>query len=196
MYVISQAPSAAPITLAAGAATAVFNVIAGEPGAGSQCNLSLPGSNRMVGQPFIVRASGIVTFPAGTNTTAATPLQFEISASNTASFAVATGNVVASATAIAAFTWASATAQTAPWMIELTYPGGGGGLMLGKSNFLNADPNGVVLGGIAPVATIHSPSSLSWSNEPPVQFSVGVITAAVNLLNSATVSLTSFIVEA
>lgn len=196
MFIVSQAPAAAALTLAAGAATAAFNVIAGEPGAGSQCNLSLPGSNRLNGVPFIVRAAGLLNLPAGTVTTSATPIQFEIAAANTASFAVVTGNTVMSATAVAVFTYASATATSVPFEIELSYVGGGA-VMLGKSNFITNDPNGVVGGAATAVATIHSPSSLVWSAEPPVQFAVAAITAASNNFpTGTTLSLTSFVVEA
>jgi hypothetical protein len=197
MYIIAQAPAAAAITVAAGAATSAFTVIAGEPGAGTQCNLNLPGSNKLNGVPFIVRASGFMTLPAGTVTTAATPIQFELAASNTASFAVATGNVVASATAIAVFTYASAAATIVPWTIEVEYVGGGGASLLGKSDFITVDPNGVVGGAATPAATIHSPTSILWSAEPPVQFAAALISAAANNLPvGTTVSLTQFLVEA
>ena len=196
MYIQAQAPSAAVITLAAGAATAAFTVIAGEPGAGSQCNLNAPGSNRLVGLPFIVRAAGLLNLPAGTVTTSATPIQFELAAANTASFAVATGNVVASATAIAVFTYSSAAAVSLPWMVELKYVGGGLSI-LGKSNFITNDPNGVVGGAATEVATIHSPSSINWNAEPPMQFAAAVITAASNNFPAgSTLQLTSLVLEA
>lgn len=194
MYIVSQAPAAANITPSTGAATAAFAVIAGEPGAGTQCNLNAPGSNRLNGQPFYVRAAGLINLPAGTVTTSATPIQFELAAANTASFAVATGNVIASATAIAVFTYASASAVSLPWTIEAEFVGGGS--LLGKSDFITQDPNGVVVGAAAPVATIHSPTSIVWSAEPPVQFAAAIITAAANNLPvGTTVSLTSFIIE-
>jgi len=196
MYIVAQAPTAAPITVSAGAATSVFNVIAGEPGAGTQCNLNLPGSGRLSGQPFIVRASGLINLPAGTVTTSSTPLQFELAAANTASFAVVTGNVVASATAIAVFSYTSAVPTSLPWYIELQYVGGPTGTLLGKSNFLTSDPNGAVLGAQAPVATIHSPSTINWQSEPPVQFAAAIISAAANNLPvGTTVTLQEFICE-
>lgn len=197
MYIAAQAPASTAITLPAGAATTAFTVIAGEPGAGTQTNLNLLGSNRLNGVPFVVRAAGRLILPAGTVTSAATPLQFELAAANTASFAVATGNVVASATAMAVFTYASAAQTIVPWEIELKYVGGGSASLLGKSNFIQVDPNGVVSGAATEAATIHSPTALVWSSEPPVQFAAAVITAAANNFPvGTTVSLDSFILEA
>jgi len=198
MYVIAQANNtAATMTVATGAATTAFVVAPGLPGAGNQLNLNAPGSNRLTGVPFIVRASGLLTLPAGTVTASATPIQFEMAASNTTSFAVATGNVIFSATAMAIFSYASAAATTVPYMLEATFAGGGGGAgLLGKSNFITVDPNGVVGGAATAVATIHSPTAINWTTEPPVQFAIAVITAASNNFpTGTTLTLSTFEIE-
>ena len=197
MYVISQAPAAASVTLAAGAATATFNVIAGEPGAGTQVNLNAPGSNRLNGQPFRVRAAGTIAVAAGTYTTAATPVQIFLNASNTASFAVATGNQIFSGTAVAAYTWTSAVAGGIDWQIEVDLMGTNtsgklGGL--GISTFTN--PNGVATVSTSNIVSGTSPSSVDFATEPPVQFAVSILTAASNLLASPVASMTQFLLEA
>jgi hypothetical protein len=196
MYVISQAPAASSITLAAGAATATFNVIAGEPGAGTQVNLNAPGSNRLNGQPFRVRAAGSILLAAGTYTAAATPIQIFINASNTASFAAASGNQLFTATSIAAFTWTSAVTGAIDWAVEGLVMGDNqagkvGGLIVGTAN----DPNGVATV-TSNVASVTSPSSVNFAVEPPLQFAVSIRTAASNLLNSPVASLTEFQLEA
>jgi hypothetical protein len=197
MYVISQAPAAAAITLAAGAATATFNVIAGEPGAGTQVNLNVPGSNKLNGQPFRVRAAGTVAVAAGTYTTAATPVKIILCASNTASFAAVAANAVFSGTAVAAYTWTSAVAGGLDWSVEGYFVGTNtsgklGGL--GISTF--ADANGVSTVTTSNVAATNSPSSVNFATEPPLQFSLAVITAGANLLASPVMSITQFQLEA
>lgn len=200
MQVIAQAPAAANITaLNAGVATAAFTVIAGEPGAGTQCNLNLPGSNRLNGQPFVVRAAGFVTMPAGTYTSAATPLQFVLFGSNTASFSVSVGSALFSSTALAIFSVSSATAKTFPWEIQAEFIGDStSAVVAGQGRAVSGNPNGVILA-TAPVATGASPASVSFASEPPLQFSLGITTAATNLLSIAgavTVGLTAFQLEA
>ena len=196
MYIIAQAPAAAPITLSTGAATATFNIIAGEPGAGTQDNLNAPGSNRLNGQPFRVRAAGTIALAAGTYTAAATPIQIFINASNTASFAAASGNQLFSSTSLAAFTWTSAVAGGIDWQVEGllvgdTSAGKVGGLVVGSVN----DPNGVATV-TSNVASVTSPSSVNFAAEPPLQFAVSIRTAASNLLNSPVANLTSLVLEA
>src|SRR5258708_35700778 len=100
MYIIAQAPASSTLSFAAVASTvattAVFNVIAGEPGAGSQNNLNLPGSNRLNGQQFVVRASGLVSLGAGTYTATVQPL---VCIAKTASFAAVAAHAAISAAA-------------------------------------------------------------------------------------------------
>jgi hypothetical protein len=201
MYVIANAPSAAPITLSSGAATAAFNVIAGEPGAGTQCNLNMPGSNRLNGQPFLVRAAGNVTMPAGTYTTAATPISFALYASNTASFAAATANGIFSTTAVGIFTVTSATPVAIEWEIEAQMHGSNAsGRIAGRGTADTWAPSATVIEAITAVGVLASfPSSVVFSAEPPLQFAVGIVTVASNLLGtggSAVANLTNFELEA
>lgn len=197
MYIIANANAAAAITLAAGAATATFNVIAGEPGAGTQVNLNVPGSNKLNGQPFRVRASGTLAVAAGTYTTAATPVQVLLCAANTASFAAVAANAVFSGTAVAAYTWTSAVAGGLDWSVEGYFVGSNtsgkvGGL--GISTF--ADANGKSTITTSNVADSQSPSSVNFASEPPLQFSLAVVTAAANLLASPVMTVTQFVLEA
>lgn len=198
MYIIAQAPAAAPITVSSGAATAAFNVIAGEPGAGTQCNLNMPGSNRLNGQPFTVRAAGNISLAAGTYTSAATPISFVLYAGNTASFAAAVGNGIFSSTAVAIFTQSSAVATSLEWEIEAQVQGDNtGAKLMGRGNATTMTPAGAtVFTAIAGLAVV--PSSVVFAAEPPMQFTVGIVTAASNLLNigTATANLTSFVLEA
>lgn len=196
MYIISQAPAAAGVTLAAGAATSTFSVIAGEPGAGTQVNLNAPGSNRLNAQPFRVRAAGNIVVAAGTYTTAATPIQIVLNASNTASFAASSTNSLVSNTAVAAYTWTSAVAGSISWQIEAQLQGDNSGAKLGGTGSgWSMNPNGVSLV-TTPVLTAQSPSSVNFATEPPAQFTVSIITAAANLLASPVANLTSFVLEA
>lgn len=197
MYIIAQAPSAAGITLAAGAATATFNVIAGEPGAGTQANLNAPGSNKLNGQPFRVRAAGTIAVAAGTYTTAATPVKVILSASNTASFAAVAANALFSATAVAAYTWTSAVAGGLDWSVEGYFVGSNtSGKLAGLGISTFTDPNGVSTVTTSNVASFTSPSAVNFAVEPPVQFALAVITAGANLLASPVMSITSFVLEA
>lgn len=198
MYIIQQAPSAAPITVSSGASTVAFSVIAGEPGAGTQDNLNVPGSNKLNGQPFTVRAAGNITLAAGTYTSAATPISFVLYASNTASFAAAVGNGIFSSTAVAIFTQSSAVATSLEWEIEAQCQGDNtGAKVMGRGNATTMTPSGVTaftaIGGLAVV-----PSAVNFAAEPPLQFTVGIVTASSNLLNvgTAVANLTSFVLEA
>lgn len=198
MYIIAQAPAAAPLTLASGASTVAFNVIAGEPGAGTQCNLNAPGSNRLNGQPFRVRAAGNISLAAGTYTSAAVPISMILYASNTASFTAVLANNVFSSTAVAIFTQSSAVATSLDWNIEGIFQGdNANGHLMGSTQGETMTPSGVQALSANQVAPT-SPSSVNFASEPPVQFAVGFLTAAANLLNigSAVANLTSFVLEA
>lgn len=198
MYIISQAPAAAALTVSSGAATTAFAVIAGEPGAGTQLNLNAPGSNRLNGQSFLVRASGFVTFPAGTYTSAATPLTISLYASNTASFAVASGNVIAALTAVPVFTYAAAVAVSMPWEVEAQVSGDSisKSLMGTFQGYEGLGPNGGTEVIVARAIITNPLTTFNAATEPPVQFAVGIVTAAANNLGATTVSLTSLILEA
>lgn len=200
--IIAQAPAAAILTVSSGAAQSPFLVAAGEPGAGTQLNLNVPGSNRLNGVPFTVRAAGYMTCGAGTYTSAATPIQFVLWASNTASFAAATGNAIFSNTALAIFSVSSATAVSVPWEVEAqivadstsgTAIGAGEGLQGSSVNLVTSVA--IARAALGQLPTVHT---VNMASEPPLQLAAGVITAATNLLNvgSSTVTLTNFYLEA
>jgi len=197
MYIIAQSPAAAPITVSSGAATTAFNVIAGEPGAGTQDNLNAPGSNKLNGQPFTVRAAGNVIMAAGTYTSSATPISFVLYAGNTASFAAAVGNGIFSATA-AIFTVSSAVTTSIDWEVDVQVQGNNSsGKLCGRGEAFICYPGGAYT--VAAIAALAvNPSSVNFAAEPPVQFTAGIVTADSNLLNigTAVANLTSFVIEA
>lgn len=197
MFIIAQAPLSAAISVAAAASATInpFLVIAGEPGAGSQNNLNLPGTNRLNGQPFTIRAAGFVTLAAFTSTSGATPLNFVVYGSNTASFAAATGNALWTAS-VAAFTFASATAKTIPFEVELECSGDtGSGLVLGAGQGLVADPNGVKTA-VARTTIAQSPTTVNFLTEPPMQFAAALTMGTSANLGIVTASLTQLVIEA
>jgi hypothetical protein len=195
-YTISQAPAAATLTLSSAAATAAFTVIAGEPGAGTQVNLNMPGSNRLNGQPFTVRSAGYISYPAGTYTS--NTVQINIYASNTASFAAASGNALTSMTAIAAFTATVAAGAAVPWELEAQVSGDAVSKILGGvfQGYTGTSPNaaGTIISQ-ARAATTNSLTTLNPAAEPPAQFTVGVVTGAGGTAG-ATATLTQFLLEA
>lgn len=201
MLTIAQAPAAAPIT-ATGAAsttaavTGIFNVIAGEPGAGSQLNLSAPGTNRLNGQPFRVRTAGYCSFASGTYTASIQPLLYaSIAAGFTASAAAA---IVSNAGIVV--TVASASTIGVPWAIEAYLSGDTtSGTLAGiSSQIVNNQTLIVTTGATAPVAILNIPTSINFSTEPPLQFAAAVtIGATSNDFPKSTVvsNLTCFQIE-
>jgi hypothetical protein len=196
-YIVQQAPPAAPITItAATAATQVFAVLAGEPGAGTQCNLNSLGSNKLNGQTYTVRASGLIT-TSGTQTlatTAATPIQFLLCAANTASFAAVAANAIVSGTALAAFTQAAATGTfSAPF--ELEFQATGSSVLSGVGQGYVTDLNGKTTA-TARAASTNAFTGVNMQSEPPVQFAVAVVNAASTLLTGTiTVTLNQLVLE-
>lgn len=195
MFIISQAPNSAVLTATA-AATSAFTVIAGEPGAGNQNNLNASGSNRLNGQPFIVRAAGYVTYPAGTYT--ASTIQVALFGSNTASFTAASGNQIASLTALTAVTYSAATAATVPWEIEVQLQGDAvskilGGTQQGMEGTSANAPSTFLA--IARTAAANALTTFNPANEPPVQFAAGVVVGGANPAGT-TATLTSLLLEA
>ena len=199
MVIIAQAPASASLAFAAVASTvattAVFNVIAGEPGAGSQTSLSLPGSNRLNAQQFVVRASGILTLGAGTYTATVQPL---ICASTTAGFTATAANAIFSTTAVSV-TPTSASAVSYPWYAEVTLEG----------DSTSGTLNGTVRGAVANVQTpttaasntwnqiVNGPTSVNFATEPPLQFAVAVQSVANGGFQKASsAQLTQFSIEA
>lgn len=197
MYVISQAPAAAQVTFASGAstvaaATGVFNVIAGEPGAGAQLNFSAPGSNRLNGQPFRVRAAGYVTFAAGTYTSSVQTLLY---ASTTAGFTAAAASAIYSQAAVAV-TVSSATAKVFPWVIESLIEGDS------VSGLLNIQSLGSFNNGaqqtVVPAAGVNVPTAVNFATEPPLQFAASVVvgtTSNTYPLTGGSANLTQFQIE-
>lgn len=199
MYVIAQAPAAAVLTPTAGAVSP-FLVIAGEPGAGSQLNLNAPGTNRLNGQTFTVRASGYLTVPAGTATSAATPIQVVLYAANTAAFSAASGNAIFSLTALAVFTLSSASAISVPWEIEAELTGDSVSKnLIGVGEGYDAAPNAptvAIATARAALGAVVATNTFNAASEPPVQFAVAVNTAASANLGAVTATLKSFQLEA
>lgn len=199
MYVIAQSQNAAAITVAAGLATTAFVVAAGEPGAGTQLNINVPGSNRLNGQGFRVRANGLVNVPAATATLAAANLSFLLFGSNTASFAAASGNVLFSTTAIVACTISAATAVSYPFQLELEAIGGAT-VLSSRSNTMNTTPvgSGILPATSGPTAvTSNLPTAINWQTEPPLQFAVGISSGAANNYPvGTTITLNELVIEA
>jgi hypothetical protein len=199
MYVIAQSQNAQAITIAAGAATNAFNVVAGEPGAGTQLNLNVPGSNRVNGQGFRVRANGLINVPAATATLAAANLSFALYGSNTVSFAAASGNLLFSTVAIVACTISAATAVSYPFQLELETIGGGT-VLSSRSNYINTTPvgNGSLPATSGPTAvTANQVTAINWQTEPPLQFAAAIISGAANNYPvGTTVTLNEFVIEA
>lgn len=198
MYIIANAPAAAALAVPTGAATTALAVIAGEPGAGTQCNLNAPGSNKLNGQPFTVRAAGFITFAAGTVTSAATPIQIALYASNTASFAAASGNQIGALTAVPVFTYAAAVAVSIPWEIEAELSGDSTSKALTGvfQGYEGLGPNGGTNVAVARAIITNPLTTANFASEPPVQFAVAVVSAAANNLPvGTTVTLTSFLLE-
>lgn len=201
MITVAQAPGAAPITVAAAASTTaavtgIFNVIAGEPGAGAQLNLSLPGTNRANGQPFRVRAAGYVSMNAGTYTASVQPLLY---ASTAAGFTASAAAAIVSNAAIVV-TMSSATTVGVPWAIEVYASGDStSGTLAGiSSQIVNNQTLIVTTGATAPVVIGNIPTSISFSTEPPLQFAVAcTVGGTANDYPKAgcTSNLTQFIVE-
>lgn len=197
MQVIAQAPAAAAVTVSTAAGLGVFNVIAGEPGAGSQLNLSLPGSNRLNGQPFVVRAGGIISMSAGTYTATIQPLVF---ASTTAGFTAALGNVIALTAVTAAMAVTSTAAVVSPFEIELHCIGDStSGLLQGwfqAQNPTSASGATVTSATTSPTILGRILSSVNYASEPPLQFAIGVSLATGTAAAGVVSQLTSFQIEA
>lgn len=199
MQVIAQAPSAANVTVTGAVSTTavnagIFNVIAGEPGAGSQLLFSAPGTNRLNGQPFRVRAAGYLSIAAGTFTTSVQPLLY---ASTSAGFTASAAAAIYSAAAIAV-TISAATAKVVPWSLEGYVSGDStSGLLVGS--VLGLVNNGAQQGATAPVAIVNAPTSVNFATEPPLQFAAAVslgTTANTFPTSTVTSTLSAFQIEA
>lgn len=177
MSVIVNGPSVAPVTAAAGG---TFKVIAGEPGAGAQATMNLPGSGRFNGQQFVVRASGTVVLPAGTYTAAIQPLLY---ASTVAGFTVSAAAAIFSLTTHTVTVTAATALSEAAWQLELHLEGdsntaqlNGWQIALQSSNVATSG-SGTDTAVLTTPAVIQSPltTGVNFSNEPPVQFAIGCV---------------------
>ena len=206
MNIITQAPSASPITVAAAGAasqTYVFAVIPGEPGAGGQCNLNVPGTNRLNAQEFVVRVAGQVQIGAGTYTVGVVPFVAAFgAAAGTFTAAAVTANAVY-LPAIATITATAATVMNGLWAAEIhcqvdTASGKLTGYNIASGPITGANttgvlPNGVPVAGLV-VATTNNPTAINMASEPPMQFAVGVTLASATA--GAVLTLTEFNLEA
>lgn len=170
MYIIAQAQAAQAITQAAAALSTtsqalIFNVIAGEPGAGAQLGLNAPGSNRLNGQRFKVRAAGGLQLGAGTYTATVQPLLY---ASKTAGFTAGAASAIVSAAAVAIVV-GSAAASNYLWEAEAEVQGDNASGKV-QGNGENQVNNSVM----AEAVLVNNPTSVDFSAEPPLQFSAGV----------------------
>jgi hypothetical protein len=166
MAVIANGPSVSTVT---GATGGVFNVIAGEPGAGAQATLNLPGSGKFNGQYFKVRASGLVTLTAGTYTATVQPLLY---ASTVAGYTASAAAAIYTPTAYNV-TVASASTTKVPWTVEVSLEGDStSGQIHGttEATYYNGAAQLVALAAISNAATV---SSVNFATEPPVQFAIG-----------------------
>jgi hypothetical protein len=176
MGIVVNGPAVAPIT---GSTGGVFNVIAGEPGAGAQATLNLPGSGRFNGQQFVVRGSGLVVYPAGTYTASVQPLLY---ASVTAGYTASAAAAIFSATAHTITVTAATAKSEACFQFEVHLEGDSTtGDLYGY--FLGTQGSNVAVAGSGtdtPILTdltlITNPltTGVNFSNEPPVQFAIGV----------------------
>jgi hypothetical protein len=155
--------------------------------------LNAPGTNRLNGQPFRVRAAGFSSFAAGTYTSS---IQTLLHASTTAGFTATTGNAVYSVAAVAV-TLAAATAKVIPWSIE-AYLGGDSTSGLLYSFIFGVMNNGAQQGSTAPVAAVQVPTAVNFATEPPLQFAASIqvgATANTFPLSNVTHSLTAMQLE-
>jgi hypothetical protein len=206
MQIIAQAVSAAPITVTGAASTtsasvSYFNVIAGEPGAGSQLLLSAPGTNRLNGQPFKVRSAGYTTLAAGTYTTSITILT---GVSKTAGFTAAASNSLILTTTTVPVTLSSASAVSYPWSLDIQLEGDSTSGVLSGTLFGQIN-NGASIGFPTTGANAtwnqitNSPSTINFATEPPFQFAFGVqvgTTSNTFPVSNAVSTLTNAVIEA
>lgn len=187
MAVIANGPSVSTIT---GTTGGVFNVIPGEPGAGAQATLNLPGSGKFNGQQFHVKASGLATVTAGTYTATVQPLLY---ASTVAGYTASAAAAIYSAAAISV-TVASASTVKVPWTFDVLIEGDStSGFVSGF--YEGSNYNGAVnLVDLAVIA--NPPTSVNFSTEPPLQFAIGTTLGGATTGAASTVALSQWIIAA
>ncbi len=149
--------------------------------ADGQFNLNVPGSAKLEGVEFMVRASGWVKFPAGTYT--ATIIANLYGVAGSAAWTAASGNKMASSTSLS-ITMSGTTALVVPFLIEMDLEGDSmSGLLQGLQwalvdNVTNSTPLAVVANAPTGVSfqtgSTGGASSGQASVEPVLQFAAGV----------------------
>lgn len=173
MVIISQAPAASSVTAATGG---VF-----QSSVGGNLLLTAPGSARLEGRSFIIRASGYATLAAGTYTAAVTAILY--GAKSLA--APGAGNAIFSASA--SVVQSSPAASSAPWLVEAQLEGDS------VSGLLQGAGQGIVNNVAAARAAIgQAPTTVNFATEPPVSFAAGVTVAS----NATAAVIDSFVLEA
>ena len=196
MSTIAQAVGAAVFTQTAGAASttsqvAVFLAAAGQPGAGGQLPLNLPGTARFNGKPFKVIASGITAFGAGTYTATVQPL---IYASPTNGFTAAVTNAIYSSAAVATLAGADGTTvKYHKWTAIVEMSGWDTSGQTGGA-YHGWNTNGAsVTAAVAYTKIDNPPVAVDFDAEPALQFAVGVTTVGALSTNASTThTLTDF----
>jgi hypothetical protein len=170
MVIIAQAGPANTVTAAAGG---VFTAL----GTTAQLNLNAPGSNRLNGSAFVLRASGWSTLAAGTYTATVTVTLYGVAntlTSQAIAWTAASGNAIAASSA-ASVTQAGTVAVTVPWVIEAYLSGdGNSGLLQGILS--RAVVNNAVT--TNNTAITHAPTGVAFNSEPPLQFACGAAPSA------------------
>ena len=185
MAVIANGPSVSTVT---GATGGVFNVIPGEPGAGAQAALNLPGTGKFNGQYFKVRASGLVTLNAGTYTATVQPLLY---ASTVAGYTASAAAAIISAAAYNV-TVASASTVKVPWTAEASLEGDSTSGQVNGSYTGSYDNGASQIVALAAIANRGTVSSVNFASEPPVQFAIGVTLGGATVAATATSSLSQW----
>ena len=196
MSTIVQSPGAAVYTQVAGALSttsqvAIFTTAPGQPGAGGQLAINLPGTARFNGKPFKVIASGITAFGAGTYTASVQPLVY---AATTNGFTAAVTNAIYSSAAVNTVAGADGTTvKYHKWTAIITMTGWDTSGQTGGT-YTGYNTNGAsVTAAVALTKIDNPPTSVDFDAEPPLQFSVGVTTVGALSTNASTThQLTDF----
>jgi len=216
MIIINEIPAKqiSAVTAAAGGIFQYTGFGAGAPSvAGTPTNapgvqsgnilLSAPGSGRLEGKPFAVRASGYITTKPGTYTTTITT--YLLGAGPTA-MATPTTSYALATCAFAAYSQTSTVGITFPFFISIEdCVGDSTSATLTGFQYSSGGPVGSVIHAGTVIGNI--PTGLSFSNsgaytygapsvtsEPPLQFSVDIVSATGAEL--ATAKLLSFTLQA
>lgn len=175
MVIISQAPAAASVTAATGG---VF-----QSTVGGNLLLTAPGSARLEGRSFTIRASGYVTAAAGTYTSVVSAIVY----GGTTLAAPGSGNAIFTATSATAIVQSGTVAASIPWQVEVVLEGDS---VSGKLQGRGVGSVNNALQALAAIA--QAPTSVNFATEPPLSFAAGVTVAS----NATAAVLDSFVLEA